>query len=272
MIDIHSHILFAVDDGARTLEESMEHIQRAVSLGYTGIVCSTHYKINEFENENYNKNFEILENEVLKRKIPIEIYIGNELDIKEDVLKIINNVKTINNSKYILIEFSSYLAYQAYIKIIDSLLDRGYIPVLAHVERYPYIKFNEFTKLYDKKVVFQMNLSTVSDMSKKVRFLLKNEYINVVASDAHKVGDRDYEVSEYLQKLKKIVGEKRFIELTKENPRKIIMNEDINFETRGENRKNEKILSFNGILYFIFKKLSNGIKCGRCYSKGENIK
>ena len=187
-------------------------------------------------------------------------------------MKIINNVKTINNSKYILIEFSSYLAYQAYIKIIDSLLDRGYIPVFAHVERYPYIKFNEFTKLYDKKVVFQMNLSTVSDMSKKVRFLLKNEYINVVASDAHKVGDRDYEVSEYLQKLKEIVGEKRFIELTKENPRKIIMNEDINFETRGENRKNEKILSFNGILYFIFKKLSNGIKCGRCYSKGENIK
>jgi protein-tyrosine phosphatase len=272
MIDIHSHILFAVDDGARNLEESMEHIQKAIDLGYTGIVCSTHYKIHKFENENYNKNFKILENEVLKRKLPITLYKGNELDLRGDIIKVLENVNTINSSRYILVEFTLSLVYDAYIKIIDSLLDRGYIPVLAHVERYPYIKFNEFAKLYDKKVVFQMNLSTVSNMSKKVRFLLKNGYINVVASDAHKVGDRDYEVSEYLQKLKKIVGEKRFIELTKENPRKIIMNEDINFETRGENRKNEKILSFNGILYFIFKKLSNGIKCGRCDSKGENIK
>jgi len=227
MIDIHSHILFDVDDGARNLEESIEHIQKAVSLGYNKIVCTTHYKINEFENENYNKNFNILQGEVLKRKLPITLYKGNELDIRGDILKVLDNVNTINNSRYILIEFSSPLVFKAYIKIIDSLLEMGYIPVLAHVERYPHIKFQDFVKLYDKKVVFQMNLSTVSDMSKKVKFLLKNGYINVVASDAHRLGDRDYELSKYLKKLKKIVGEKRFIQLTKDNPRKIIMNEDI---------------------------------------------
>ena len=272
MIDIHSHILFAVDDGARNLEESIEHIERAIDLGYSGIVCSTHYKINEFENENYNKNFEILQGEVLKRKLPITLYKGNELDLRGDILKALDNVNTINSSRYILVEFSSPLVFKAYIKIIDSLLHRGYIPVLAHVERYPYIKFQEFMKLIDKKVVFQMNLNTASHMSKKVRFLLKRGYINVVATDAHRVGSRDYEVPKHLKKLKRIVGKKRFIQLTKENPRKIIMNEDINFKTRGEISKHEKILSFNGVLCFIFKKLSNGINCGRCDSKGENSK
>lgn len=272
MIDIHSHILFAVDDGARNLEESIEHMEMAISLGYSGIVCTTHYKINEFENENYNKNFEILQGEVLKRKLPITLYKGNELDIRGDIFKVLDNVNTINNSKYILIEFSSQLVYQAYIKIIDSLLERGYIPVLAHVERYPYIKFQEFTMLYNKNVVLQMNLSTVTSMSKKVKFLLKSGYINVIATDSHRVGSRDYEVSKYLKKLKKIVGEKRFVQLTKENPRKIIMNEDINFKTRGEISKHEKILSFSGVFCFIFKKLSNGINCGRCNSKGENRK
>ncbi|MGO2118143.1 MAG: CpsB/CapC family capsule biosynthesis tyrosine phosphatase [Fusobacterium sp.] len=108
--------------------------------------------------------------------------------------------------------------------------------MLAHVERYPYIKFQDFVKLYDKKVVFQMNLSTVSDMNKKVKFLLKSGYINVVASDAHRLGDRDYELSKYLKKLKRIVGKKRFVQLTKENPRKIIMNEDISQDV-SETRK-----------------------------------
>lgn len=272
MIDIHSHILFAVDDGARNLEESIGHIQKAADLGYSGIVCTTHYKINEFENENYEKNFKILQCEVLKRNLPITLYKGNELDLRGDILKIVPRVNTINNSKYILVEFTLPLVYTAYIKIIDGLIEKGYVPVLAHVERYPYIKFQEFIKLYDKKVVFQMNLSTISHMSKKVKFLLQNEYINVVGTDAHRIGNRDYEVLEYLEKLKKIVGEKRFIQLTKENPKKIIMNENIDFETRGEIRKNEKILSFNGIFYFIFKKLSNGIKCARCNSKGESIK
>lgn len=80
--------------------------------------------------------------------------------------------------------------------------------MLAHVERYPYIKFQDFVKLYDKKVVFQMNLSTVSDMNKKVKFLLKNGYINVIATDSHRVGSRDYEVLKFLKKLKRIVGKK----------------------------------------------------------------
>ncbi|MFK4785454.1 tyrosine-protein phosphatase [Fusobacterium sp. MFO224] len=268
MIDIHSHVLFAVDDGAKNLEESIKLIEEAVSLGYTGIVCSAHYKISKFENRRYDEKFNILKEEVLKRKLPISLYKGNELDLREKVLKVLDNVYTINDTRYILVEFSRPLIYEAYIKIIDALIERGYIPILAHVERYPYIKLQDFMKLYDKKVIFQMNLTTVKTMSKKVKFLLEEGYIQVVGTDAHRVGSRDYSVLGHLNKLKKIVGEERFLQLTKENPRKIVMNEDINLETRREKKRNEKVLSFNGVFRFIFRKLFNGINGTRCNSKG----
>ena len=271
MIDIHSHILFSVDDGAISLEESIEHIEKAISLGYTGIVCTAHYKVLEFENEKYEEKFNILQREVFKRKLPINLYRGNELDLREGVMKAIDKVYTINNSKYILIEFSRPLIYQAYIKIIDNLIDRGYVPVLAHIERYPYIKFHDFMKLYEKKVIFQMNLSTVKNMSKKIKFLLEEGYIQVVGTDAHRVENRNYDVSHYLEELKKIVGEKRYIELTKENPRRIVMNENINLETGRERKKDEKVLSFNGAFHNMFRKLFNGINSRRCNTKGEDI-
>lgn len=271
MIDIHSHILFSVDDGARSLEESIEHIEKAISLGYTGIVCTAHYKVSEFENEKYEEKFNILKGEVFKRKLPITLYKGNELDIREGVLKALDKVYTINGSKYILVEFSRPLIYEAYIKIINILIAKGYIPILAHIERYPYIKFREFIQLYEKKVIFQMNLSTVKNMSKKIKFLLENEYIQVIGTDAHRVENRNYDVSCYLEELKRIVGERRYIELTKENPRKIVMNENINFETGRERNENEKILSFNGTFHNMFRKLFNGINSRRCNTKGENI-
>ena len=60
MVDIHSHILFGVDDGAKDIEESMELLKQAVSVGYTDIVCSSHYYIGLYENSNYLTNFNLL--------------------------------------------------------------------------------------------------------------------------------------------------------------------------------------------------------------------
>lgn len=78
MVDIHSHILFGIDDGPIEIEESIDMIRQAVSVGYTDIVCSSHYLIGRFENLNYDKNFEILKNRILEEKIPLNIHKGNE--------------------------------------------------------------------------------------------------------------------------------------------------------------------------------------------------
>ena len=61
MVDIHSHILFGVDDGAKDIGESIELLKQAVSVGYTDIVCSSHYYIGLYENRNYLTHFNLLQ-------------------------------------------------------------------------------------------------------------------------------------------------------------------------------------------------------------------
>ena len=68
MVDIHSHILFGVDDGAKDLKESLELLKQAEKVGYTDIVCSSHYYIGKFENKNYDENFSIL-NEAIQEDV-----------------------------------------------------------------------------------------------------------------------------------------------------------------------------------------------------------
>lgn len=268
MIDIHSHILFEVDDGSRSLDEAISHAKQALEAGYSGIVCSAHYKKGRFENEDYDENFKKLEEEIKAREINIKLYKGNELEINEDVFTCVEKAYSINDSKYVLLEFSENLVFEAYMKIFKKLMKKGYTPILAHIERYPHIKIEEFIKMYEKKIIFQMNIRTVMNMSKKTEILLKKGYINVVATDSHRLLRRDYNVEKYLKKLKDIVGEKRYLELTKINPEKIIKNEEVNFNSGGEKKKNEKILSFNGAVGFVFKRLFYGFNSGRSNWKG----
>ncbi|MFR1675540.1 MAG: CpsB/CapC family capsule biosynthesis tyrosine phosphatase, partial [Fusobacterium sp.] len=84
MVDIHSHILFGVDDGAKDIEESIELLKQAVSVGYTDIVCSSHYYIGLYENRNYLTHFNLLQDEIKRLNIPINIYLGNEFNLDSE--------------------------------------------------------------------------------------------------------------------------------------------------------------------------------------------
>ena len=232
MIDIHSHILFGVDDGAKTVEDSLELLKQAEQNGYTDIVCSSHFYIGRFENENYNKNFKILKKRIKDENIKINIYKGNEVAFLDGALENIKNINTINGTKYMLVEFKKGLLYPLYKGFLEKLINMGYIPVLAHIERYPFIKFEEFKELYKMGVVFQMNIKTVELLSPMMEYFLKNSYIKLVATDTHNILRRNYDVGKNLKKLKNLVGEKSFLELTYENPKKILNNEKINFEIK----------------------------------------
>ena len=84
MVDIHSHILFGVDDGAKDIGESIELLKQAVSVGYTDIVCSSHYYIGLYENNSYLDNFNLLKEEIKRLEIPVNIYLGNEFNLDSE--------------------------------------------------------------------------------------------------------------------------------------------------------------------------------------------
>ena len=254
MVDIHSHILFGVDDGAETLEESLALLKQAEKAGYTDIVCSSHYYIGRFQNKNYNENFEILEKKIQKEKINIKIYKGNEFAIDEEYFLHEKNIYCLNQGKYILVEMRTGVLYSICREFFKELLKRGIIPVFAHVERYPHIKISEFEELCEMGVILQMNVQSAANPIPKARYLLDKRYIGVLATDTHRIGRRDYNISESLEEIKKSVEIEYFKILTEINPKKIINNEKIDICLKGE-RNDEKKIRTCSIFVTLWNKL-----------------
>lgn len=255
MIDIHSHILFSVDDGAKDIEESINLIEQAIELGYTDVVCSSHYYIDLYENENYDRNFDILKSEIEKRGLNIKIHKGNEIRVTDEIFEKLDGMNPLGNSKYILVEITNRTMYQACKNSLKKFIELGYKPVLAHIERYPNIKMSEFLELYSMGVVFQMNVKTAETLTEKISYLLKNGYIKVVATDTHHLEYRNYKLQNYFNILKDLVGEKHFEELTTINPQKILENKEIDFNIEEENNDKQKNDVSNGIFKSIWSKL-----------------
>lgn len=233
MVDIHSHVLYGVDDGAKDLYESLELLKQAKSVGYTDIVCSSHYYIGRYENSEYDTNFEILQNKIKEFGIDINIHKGNEFSIDINYKAHKDRINRINNSRYLLVELTDQVIYSICKSFFESLLAEGTVPVFAHVERYPHLKIDELVELHRMGVVLQMNLRVAANPMPRLKPLLDKGYIGVVATDSHHYGKRDYDVARNLELLKKRVGEEYFEILTNTIPRMIINNEDIQV-LRGE--------------------------------------
>ena len=255
MVDIHSHILFGVDDGAKDLKESLELLRQAEKAGYTDIVCSSHYYIGKFENKNYDENFSILNEAIQKEKIKVKIYKGNEFAIDERYFFHAKNINRINGGKYFLVELRTNLLYSVCRDFFKELLKRDIIPIFAHVERYGYIKVSELKELYEMGVILQMNVKAAANPIPKVKHLLEEKYIGVLATDTHRVGKRDYEILESLKEIKKNIGTEYFKTLTEINPQKIINNEKIDIYLKGERDEVKKINRDYGIFSSLWNKL-----------------
>ena len=254
MVDIHSHILFGVDDGAKDIEESIELLKQAVSVGYTDIVCSSHYYIGLYENSNYLINFNILKEEIKKLEIPINIYLGNEFNLDSEYFSHKDKINKINNGKYFLVEIKSNIIYSICKDFFQMLLEKGVTPIFAHIERYNQIRVEELIELSQIGVVLQMNLGSAVGELPKVKYLLENRYIDIIATDTHKYGKRDYNIKEKLDKLKSIVGDEYFQLLTEINPKKVINNENI-LKLKGEKNEFKKSDGISSIFSNLYSKL-----------------
>ena len=246
MVDIHSHILYGVDDGAKDIDESIKLLRQAESVGYTDIVCSSHYYIGRFENKNYIENFHNLQEKIKELGIKVNIYLGNEFALDSDYFEHSKNINKINNGKYLLVELKDYVPYSSCKKFFKKLLQDGIVPILAHIERYHHLEREDFINFKKQGVILQMNLNSATHPRSKVKPLLEQRYIDVVATDSHRYGTRDYDVEEKLKTLEEKLGKEYFNLVTEINPRKIINSEDIekNIGEGNEFKKNNGDGSF----------------------------
>ena len=239
MIDIHSHLVFDVDDGSASIEESVNIIKQAIENGVEAIVATPHYLEPTYvssKEENLKKINEI-KSKLLEDGInDFEIYLGNEVYITTEVLKLIkeNKISKLNDSKYLLIEFPLQEEPLFIDEVLFKLLSFGITPIIAHPERYAYVKkgYNFLGNLLDKGCLLQVNACSIlgqygSKAQKLVKTLLKYDMVSFIASDNHKENNIYPKFDEAFKKIEKIIGEEKLDELIDINPRKVIANQDI---------------------------------------------
>lgn len=235
IIDIHNHILPGVDDGARTIEESIDIINYLGDVGIKDLVITSHYIDETKYNINVKERNKLLRK--LKKLIPtdINIYLGNEVFLTDRIIELLNDksISTLNNSKYILVEFPLTNLLNNYGNIFCNLTEKNIVPIIAHPERYSFIQKdkNKIYEFLDYNILLQINIESLigkyGKESKKIaKWLLKKNLVSFVATDSHRVGNVK-ELKKAYKKLKRIVGKDKYNELTYTNPKKVIENKEI---------------------------------------------
>ena len=234
MIDFHSHILPGIDDGSRSIEQTIRMLKEAKEAGFTKIISTSHYIEGYYESDEAERTK--LLNEVQKNISGIELYLGNEIYITNNMINLIQNKKasTINNSKYVLFEFPLSAKSMNDKEVVYRLIENGFVPVIAHPERYSYVQDNPeyIEELAEMGALFQANYGSIIGMygkkaEKTLKKLLKNDLIRFFGSDSHRIDQVYTKMPKILKKLHKFLSDEEIEEFTVINPQKVLNNEDI---------------------------------------------
>lgn len=194
MVDIHTHILPGMDDGSKSLEESVAMAVIATENGLNHIVASSHGNCFSYSMEEYWEQFRNLQRELRSRKIPVTLYPGMEIYLNEDVKKLLEKKEllSINNTRYVLVEFPMEENPQNICRRIAGIQKMDYIVVLAHPERYVSVQKELELAYYleEEGCVLQINadslLGQFGTAGERVsRQLLRDGIVGVIATDAH---------------------------------------------------------------------------------------
>lgn len=192
MIDLHCHILPGLDDGSESLEESLEMAALAADQGIRHIAATPHCITGSARE--VRSCVAMLQELLQEERIPVQIYPGMEIFGTYDTARLLREKKllTINDSRYVLIEFSFHTDGEEETEILHSVLSAGYTPLVAHPERYDYISRRpELINLWKQMgCLFQVNRGSLlgryglhaKQMSME---LVRRGFATVVATDAH---------------------------------------------------------------------------------------
>jgi len=193
MVDMHSHVLPGIDDGAKTPEDSIALIRKMMDLGIKKIIATPHIMADYYKNtaETINGALAILKAELVKENIDIVIEAAAEHYFDETFEARVNKQELmIMGDNYVLFEFSFISQPPNAIPVIQKLKDLGYKPILAHPERYPYLELDQFKSLHDWGLSFQLNTISLTgyygkDAKKLAESLIDHQLIDFISSDMH---------------------------------------------------------------------------------------
>jgi protein-tyrosine phosphatase len=242
VIDIHSHILPALDDGARDWEESLEMARLAVKDGIRVMVATPHlFPKKVIDQRNFNNKEIILEKiRQFKKKLSeadlaLEIIPGCDIHLCFESLQLLDQdqIMTINDQKrYLLLELSDTSFPPAIESICFQLQSKGVTPIITHPERHLIIQDmpEKLTRLLELGCLAQVTGTSLlggfgRQIAKFSRKLVKKGAVQILASDAHDTEKRPPALSEAVKVLAGLIGEERARAMVTTIPDKIIKGE-----------------------------------------------
>jgi protein-tyrosine phosphatase len=240
MIDLHSHILPGLDDGAQSMAESLEMAQIAERDGIEKIVATPHLFRGDFIYEDLGiieiKRSE-LSQALKENNIHVEILAGAEVHISHNLIDEIRKNRgnlVLNQSSYMFVEFPSDLIFSGAKNLFFELMSERIIPIIAHPERNSVFIHNPFLlyELIQMGGLSQANSGSFSGLygrrvEEAVLHFLELNLIHFIASDSHNTHSLVSRLSEAVKRARMIVGEEKAHALVKDNPQAVLDDEEI---------------------------------------------
>lgn len=192
-VDMHSHVLPGIDDGAQTLEESVILVQAMMNLGIKKIIATPHIMVDYYRNtpETIGDALKLLKTQLHKQYIEIEIEAAGEhlLDEGFEVLLEEGRVMPMCDSS-LLFEMSFIDVHPNLIPLVQKMKDMGYKPILAHPERYPYFTVEKCKNIKSLGCDLQMNtISLTGYYGSKTKIMAEamvdQNLVDYISSDMH---------------------------------------------------------------------------------------
>lgn len=252
MVDMHSHIIWEIDDGSKTKEMTINMLKIAESNGTKKIVATPHFYRGVWEASHSEVKERLVDVQKLAKEnnINIEIYNGQEVYYSENILTHYNEgyISTINDSKYMLIELPMKDFNIG--EVVDNIYElqlKGIVPIIAHPERYvPFIKspilINKFIK---EGFLFQLNSGSMighfgKEVKKLAEFFVGNKIYTVIGSDGHRDEKRDTNLSVGIDAIDKIHN--NYASELEKNGELIIKNGEVKFSGKEITKQRKKFL------------------------------
>jgi tyrosine-protein phosphatase YwqE len=216
-VDIHSHLIPGIDDGVKTLEESIALIKELKSLGLNRIITSPHIMTDGYNNSSFDilRGRDLVLNAIAQENIQVSFDAIAEYYLDETIFQKIKDrdILTIGDN-YVLVELSYYNKSHGINKYFFELRSAGYKVILAHPERYPYYHsedLDSYQEIIDSGILLQLNLSSITGVyGKHVKQisekLIDAGMIHFVGTDLHNLRHlsyiKDAMVNPYMEKVK----------------------------------------------------------------------
>jgi tyrosine-protein phosphatase YwqE len=192
-VDMHSHVLPGIDDGAQTVEESIVLIQKMMDLGIKKIIATPHVMADLYQNtsETINASLELLKAKLAEERMDIDISAAAEHMFDELFEKRIDEGTLLTmGENYVLFELSFVSKPPHLIDMIKKMRAKGYQPILAHPERYQYLTMDEYVEIREWGSLLQLNTNSIcgyyGQASKKIaEQLIDAQLIDFISSDMH---------------------------------------------------------------------------------------